>query len=74
MLMQEKNIYRSICLLSCAKNGYISIKKAEKKLGWSKQKVIGVGNLLVTKGILTQDRHTILNGYSRLNGYYITSF
>lgn len=71
--MQEKNIYRSICLLSCAKNGYISIKKAEKKLGWNKQKIIGVGNLLVAKGILMQDRHTILNNYSCLNGYYIIS-
>lgn len=71
--MQEKNIYRSMCLLSCAKNGYISIKKAGKKLGWNKQKIIGVGNLLVTKGILIQDRHTILNNYSRLNGYYVIS-
>jgi hypothetical protein len=72
--MQEKNIWRGVCLLSCAKNGYISIKKAKKKLGWSKQKVISVGNLLVTKGILTQDYRTIFNCYSCLNGFYLASF
>ena len=72
--MQEKNILRGMCLLSCAKNSYISIKKAEKKLGWNKQKVIGIGDLLVTKGILVRNYHTILGGYSRLNGYYIRSF
>jgi hypothetical protein len=74
ILMQEKNILRGMCLLTCAKNGYISIKKAKKKLGWSIQKIICVGNLLVENGVLTKDIHTIFNGYSRLNGYYIARF
>lgn len=68
--MQEKNILRSMCLLSCVKNGYISIKKAEKKLGWSKQKIICVGNLLVENGVLMKDR----NGNHHLYGYYLASF
>jgi hypothetical protein len=72
--MQEKNILRGMCLLSCAKNGYISIKKAEKKLGWSKQKIVCVGNLLVENGILMKDRYTDPNGDPRLDGYYIASF
>lgn len=72
--MQEKNILRSICLLSCAKNGYISIKKAEKKLGWNKQKIVAVGNLLVTNGVLVKDRYTDPNGDPHLDGYYIASF
>lgn len=72
--MQEKNIYRGMCLLSCAKNGYISIKKAEKKLGWDKQKIVAVGNLLVAEGILEKDRYTDYKGYPRLDGYYIASF
>jgi hypothetical protein len=72
--MQEKNILRSICLLSCAKNGYISIKKTEKKLGWSKQKIICVGNLLVENGVLKKDRYTDHNGDPHIDGYYIASF
>lgn len=72
--MQEKDVLRGACLLSCAKNGYISIKKAEKKLGWSKHKIISVGNLLATKGILTQDCRRIAYGCFRLDGYYIASF
>lgn len=72
--MQEKNILRSVCLLSCAKNGYISIKKAEKKLGWKKQKIIAVGNLLVEKGVLAKDRYTDPCGNPHLDGYYIESF
>lgn len=72
--MQEKNILRGMCLLSCAKNGYISIKKAEKKLGWNKQKIISVGNLLVTNGVLIQDRYTDSYGEPHLDGYYIASF
>ena len=72
--MQEKNILRDMCLLSCAKNGYISIKKAEKKLGWSKQKIVCVGNLLVENGILMKDRYTDPNGDPHLDGYYIASF
>lgn len=71
--MQEKNILRGICLLSCAKNGYISVKRAEKKLGWSRQKIVGIGNLLATKGILTQDGR-IINGCSRIDGYRIVNF
>jgi hypothetical protein len=72
--MQEKNILRSVCLLSCAKNGYISIKKAEKKLGWNKHKIVSVGNLLVAEGILEKDRYTDPKGDPHLDGYYITSF
>jgi hypothetical protein len=72
--MQEKNILRSICLLSCAKNGYISIKKAEKKLGWNKQKIVSVGNLLVAEGILKKDLYTDCKGDLHLDGYYIASF
>lgn len=72
--MQEKHLLRSVCLLSCAKNGYISIKKAERKLGWNKQKIIAVGNLLVERGVLEKDRYTDLQGDPHLDGYYIASF
>jgi hypothetical protein len=72
--MQEKNILRGMCLLSCAKNGYISIKKAAKKLGWSKQKIVCMGNLLVENGVLVKDRYTDSNGDPHLDGYYIASF
>lgn len=72
--MQEKNILRGMCLLSCAKNGYISIKKATKKLGWSKQKIVAVGNLLVENNILVKERYIDPQGDPHLDGYYIASF
>lgn len=74
ILMREKQMLRCVCLLSCAKNGYISIKKASKKLGWQKQKIISVGNLLVEKGVLEKDRYTDPKGDPHLDGYYIASF
>lgn len=51
---EEKTLMRYILLLSCIKNGYISIKKASRKLDWSKQKIIAVGNLLCNKGVLSK--------------------
>ena len=54
MKHEEKIIMRYILLLSCVKKGYISIKKASRKLGWSKQKVIAVGRMLCEKGVLTK--------------------
>lgn len=69
--MELKNLLRGICLLSCAKKGYISIKKASKKLGWNKQKVVAVGNLLVEHGILTKNRYAGCYYEPRLDGYYV---
>lgn len=54
MNYEEKEIMRNMLLLSCAKKGYISIKKASRKLGWTKQKVFAVGHLLCEKGALTK--------------------
>ena len=51
--MQTTKEYRNFMLLTCAdRRGYISIRKATRKLPWSKQKVIAVGNSLVSKGML----------------------
>lgn len=69
--MSEKNLLRGVLLLSCAKNGYISIKKASKKLGWERHKVAAVGNLLVEQGILIKDRYTGCYNEPRLDGYYV---
>jgi hypothetical protein len=55
MKHEEKIIMRYILLLSCVKKGKISIKKASRKLGWSKQKVVAVGQMLCEKGALTKD-------------------
>lgn len=55
MKHEEKIIMRYILLLSCVKKGKISIKKASRKLGWSKQKVVAVGQMLCEKGVLTKD-------------------
>jgi hypothetical protein len=55
MTYEERLNIRYLLLLSCAKNGYISIKRASRKLDWSKQKVIAVGQLLCEKGVLTKD-------------------
>ena len=53
--MKKKMLMRYMLLLSCVKNGYISIKKASRKLGWTKQKVVAVGQALCEKGVLTKD-------------------
>lgn len=69
--MSEKNLLRGVLLLSCAKNGYISIKKASKKLGWYKHKVVAVGNLLVEQGILSKNYYEGCYNESLLDGYYV---
>jgi hypothetical protein len=55
MKPEEKLLMRYILLLSCVKKGHISIKKASRKLGWTKQKVVAVGQMLCEKGVLTKD-------------------
>ena len=55
MKPEEKVLMRYILLLSCVKKGHISIKKASRKLGWTKQKVVAVGQMLYKKGVLTKD-------------------
>jgi hypothetical protein len=55
MKNEENIIIQYTLLLSCVKKGYISIKKASRKLGWSKQKIVAVGQRLCEKGVLTKD-------------------
>ena len=77
MEYEEKTIMRHILLLSCAKNGYISIKKASRKLDWSKQKVAAVGQTLCEKGVLTKiyEEDYIRGEYiSKLVGYNLNKF
>lgn len=74
---EEKILMRYILLLSCVKKGYISIKKASRKLGWTKQKVVAVGQMLCEKGVLTKDyvEDSIRGEYvNRLVGYNLNSF
>lgn len=77
MEYEEKTLMRYILLLSCVKKGYISIKKASRKLGWTKQKVVAVGQMLCEKGVLAKD--CVEDYYkgeyiNRLVGYYLESF
>lgn len=77
MNYEEKSLMRYILLLSCVKKGYISIKKASRKLGWTKQRVVSVGRILCEKGVLTKDyvEGTFKGEYvSKLVGYYLKSF
>jgi hypothetical protein len=71
---EEKKLLREMCLLSCAKNGYISIRKAAKRLGWHKQKIIAIGNFLAIKGILNKHYVCTLNSDHSLDSYWVNSF
>lgn len=77
MTHEEKFNMRYLLLLSCVDKGYISIKKASRKLGWSKQKVVAVGQMLCDKGVLTKDTVEIYLGnewVDKLRGYNLNSF
>ena len=77
MTHEEKYIMRYILLLSCAKKGYISIKKAIHKLDWSKQKVLAVGQSLCDKGVLEKDftKGLLHSEYAnKLIGYHLKTF
>lgn len=77
MNTEEKILMRYILLLSCVKKGHISIKKASRKLGWTKQKVVAVGQMLCEKGVLTKDyiEESFKGEYvNRLVGYDLNSF
>lgn len=77
MEYEEKILMRYILLLSCVKKGHISIKKASRKLGWTKQKVVAVGQMLCEKGVLTKEcvEETFNGEYvNRLVGYNLESF
>ena len=74
---EEKITMRYILLLSCVKKGHISIKKASRKLGWSKQKVVAVGQMLCEKGVLSKDLTEAFIGgeyVDKLVGYHLASF
>lgn len=77
MKHEEKIIMRYILLLSCVKKGYISIKKASRKLGWSKQKVVAIGQMLCEKGVLTKyliEDYVCGEYVDKLVGYNLESF
>ncbi len=73
MTYEEKFNMRYLLLLSCVNKGHISIKNASRKLGWSKQKVVAVGQLLCEKGVLTKRRVKTCFG-NELVGYDLNSF
>jgi Mn-dependent DtxR family transcriptional regulator len=73
MKPEEKCLMRYILLLSCVKKGHISIKKASRKLEWSRQKVLAVGKMLCEKGVLTKDFAKGLCG-NKLVGYNLENF
>lgn len=73
MTPTEKRDLRIMCFLACMnKKSIIDIKKASKKLFWSRHKVRAIGNYLAEKGVVERigceyRGQFIITGYSVRN-------
>ena len=66
---EKKRIIEKALVVSCAKNGYVSIKSIMRKTGWTRQKALAFGKALVEDGVFGKAVYSLwLKG---VKGYYL---